>query len=692
MECTAREKRILLFLLNSNQPLTSEQLADEIGVSKRTIQREIDVLNTYLKEKGCTLEKKKNIGLSIQGDEDKIESLRNELLVGHEVDVSNVHQRRMYLLLELLRDRTPKKRIYFAHQLNVSESTISSDMDVIQDWMEKNHLKIIKKPGYGITFGGTEADYREALRRFINDFIETDHNSKKDKIVSALIQNKNDGIYSLLNTHVIEKVERVLKDLNEPKLDALAEDAYVSLVMHIAISITRIRDGGIVEKNQEVLANLEEYEDYDLAVRILKAIELEFSLDIPKVEISYLLLHIEGSKLDYRRFANETEMKSINEEEILKLVNEMVEVFDPELAPILKNDAVFTRGLIVHLQPVLVRLKNRMNIFNPLLEEIKNEYPDVYLKCKKAAHVITKYTGLKVNEEEIGYLAMHFGSAVERIHSEHRYTRTVQIGVVCASGFGVARLMLTKLHNCLDDDVQLFPFGKDEVGTEATSDIDFFVTSFNLDAWNIDYVQVNPMIGPQEIEQIRHKIEDYSHIHKKKTETQHGKETNVQDLIEEINHLVEGFKAYQVSWTWSFDQVIEYLATKITSNDYQKDLVVQTILNRESLYSQVLPDLGIALFHGISQGVNETSIQLCNTDRLKAFNDPKFKGIHTVLMMMVPNDTSINKHTELLGYVSSSLVNNEYFLSALKEGNEENARRELKNILQEYFFEYVQKL
>lgn len=689
MECSVREKRILLFLLNSAHPLTTEQLAQEIDVSKRTIQREIDVLQSYLEHWNCTIEKKKNIGLRIKGNLDDIQQLRSELVCGHEIDGCDIHQRRVFILYELLRDRSPKKRIYFAHQFHVSESTIGSDMDAIQEWMEKNNLKIIKKPGYGITFGGSEADYREALRRFINDFIEMDANTKKDKMIQALIQDKKDGIYTLLNSHVIDKVERVLKQLDEPRLEALSEDAYISLVLHISISIIRIREGGIVENNQEVLTNLHEYEDYDLALRILKAMELEFSLKIPQVEISYLLLHIEGSKIGYSRQSEELDMKS--EEELFEMVREMADVFDQEIASQLKNDPIFIRGLIVHLQPVLVRLKNHMNIFNPLLEEIKSEYPDIYLKCKKASSVITQHTGYQVNDEEIGYLAMHFGSAVERIYSNHRYTRTVSIGVVCASGFGVARLMMTKLHNCLEGDVQLFPFGKEEIG-DVQSDIDFFVTSFNLDSWNIDYIQVNPLIGEKDIEQIRHKIEDYSHIHKKKTEIPKKSNNDIQKLASEINSLIDSFQQSRVSHTLSMEQVIEYLACKITSNDYQKDLVVQTILNREQMYSQVFEDLGIALFHGISQGVTKCSIQLCISNQLKPFQDQRMKGVHTVLMMVVPNSQDVKVQIDILGYLSSSLINNKKFLEVLKNGEKQEVQEALKNVLQEYFFEYVKNL
>lgn len=692
MYLTPRQRKILLFLLSSDHPMTSEQLANEIEVSKRTIQRECDSIEFQLRNSPLTLVKRKRIGLFIDGDPETISKLQQSLLSENELDATNINQRRMYLLLELLRDRTPKKRIYFADKLNVSEATISNDMEAIQEWMKKNNLKIVSKPGYGIMLEGSESDYREALRRFIDNFVKTENTrSKRELLVDALVDNSNKGIYSLLSSNVIRKVERVLENMKDPKLETLTDEAYVSLVIHIAISIVRIREGSIVEKNEDELEMLKTYEDYDLAVRVLHAMELEFNLKIPKVEISYLLLHIEGSKINYSRTKDINEILNINEEQIMHLVNDMTDVFDPGLSEQLKQDKIFTRGLIVHLQPVLVRLKNHMNIFNPLLEDIKSEYPDIFKKCQVTAQVITKYTGLHVTEEEVGYLTMHFGAACERLKNEKRFTRDVSIGVVCASGFGVARLMMTKLHNQLPEGVNLYPFGKEDLETDAIQDIDFFVTSFNLDTIDIDYIQVNPLIRNEDIEQIEHKIEDYSHIHKKtKEQKQQTTQVHASYLVDQIHRIVDGFDQFRVQDTVTFDEVLDFLSQQIGADASAKDAIVETLKKRESMYTQVLPDLGIALFHGVTAGVKEISFHVCVTNE-QEFKDPFFQGIQAIIIMMIPNDARLMLNTEMMGYVSSSLINKKQFLNVIKYGSQEAIQTELKSILQEFFFEYVEK-
>ena len=43
------------------------------------------------------------------------------------------------------------------------------------------------------------------------------------------------------------------------------------------------------------MGNLEFWDDYDLAVRILEAMEKEFEIEIPRGELSYVLLHLRGA-------------------------------------------------------------------------------------------------------------------------------------------------------------------------------------------------------------------------------------------------------------------------------------------------------------------------------------------------------------------------------------------------------------
>lgn len=66
-----RVSQILQILLEQNAPISVKALAEQMNLSKRTIQREMDSINTILKGYEITLNSKTGIGIWLEGSEDK---------------------------------------------------------------------------------------------------------------------------------------------------------------------------------------------------------------------------------------------------------------------------------------------------------------------------------------------------------------------------------------------------------------------------------------------------------------------------------------------------------------------------------------------------------------------------------------------------------------------------------------------
>ncbi|MBR1628811.1 MAG: BglG family transcription antiterminator, partial [Lachnospiraceae bacterium] len=496
MNFSARDGQIIQFMLEREEPVQSQEIAKRLGISVRTVQRSLPYLGEAVKRTGMMLIRNRTEGNYLTGTPTARERLLQALPNAERVDPGDRKERQRFLLFSLLKEREPRKIFYFSDLLGVSETTIASDIESLKPWLLKNRLSVIKKKGYGVFLRGSEQDYREAMRRFIEENItrgETLTEKYNDDAFSrALLNEADSGAYSFLDKEVLLRVNTLLREMNEPRLRELAENAYAGLVTHVAIAIERIRRGGFLEVPPERLSDLEEWEDYDLAVRILSLMEEEFSITIPKEEVSYVLLHLQGSKMAYSPEAayKDKDESGVGEEELLDIIDRMIDCYNPSLAPRLKSDEDFVRGLMVHLRPVFVRLKGNMNIFNPILSNIKQEYPDVFRRCKEAASIIEDEIGVVVSDEEVGFLAMHFGAAEERILEQKKRTRRVVIGIVCASGFGVARLMMTRLTKYLSDKANLVAFGRDELVGDTIRNTDFFVSTMNLDAYGVDYLLV----------------------------------------------------------------------------------------------------------------------------------------------------------------------------------------------------------
>ena len=66
------------------------------------------------------------------------------------------------------------------------------------------------------------------------------------------------------------------------------------------------------------------------------------------------------------------------------------------------------------LKPAINRFRYGMNLRNPMLDSIKANYPVAFEAGVIAGMVLKEEMGLEIHENEIGYLALHIGAAMER--------------------------------------------------------------------------------------------------------------------------------------------------------------------------------------------------------------------------------------------------------------------------------------
>lgn len=697
MNLSPRLRQILIILLQEEQILSVQKLADEIKVSKRTVQRELENVDDTLKEFGLSLQTKPGMGIWLCGDDADKKRLLGQLQEEDIIDSGDIEERRKLLILEILKDLSPKKLYYYGNIFGVSEATISNDMEAIEDWFAQFDLKIIRKPGYGVALEGAEKNYRRALRKFIDENMDgkilRKLSSERDRTVYDVIRGKEgQNIYNLLDETVLKRVVLCFLSIRDKRILRLTENSYISLLLHITIAVTRILQHEIIEPNEELVERLHKDEDYDLACFIANSLEEEFQIEIPDIEIVYIFLHIKGSKLQY---IDEDGAESKEEkEELFSFIHRMIEVYDEYLAYELKQDNEFIAGLMAHLQPTFIRLKNHMTISNPLLDQIKETYPDIFAKCQAVGKLIEERIGCKVPEAEIGYLSMHFGAAIVRLENQKESKRKVSIGIVCASGIGISRLMYTKIDHFLKHQASITTYGKDDLNPSVLSKLDFLVSSIPLEEMNIDVIKVNPLLLDEDLEKIESKVKYYARMPRKEPITTDFSRQleQVNFTINQIKGLIRDFELIKVNNDITFEELLVAITERISLYNENSIQIQEDIKKRERIATQVIPEYDFALFHARTKGITKPSISVCLTKDLKEFTDPYMKKIHAVITMLMPDDDNIKENSAILGYLSSRLVEDNEFLSVIFTGDKENIRSFIAIELKKYFNQYLENV
>ena len=159
MEITPRIRQILQFLLEQLDYVREQDIADAIGSSKRTVQRELQYISSELGRRELTLERKKGLGLRLAGPAEAMAALRLRLDGQPSGGFASKAERQQRLLFELLHDRTPQKLYVYSRLLNVSEATVATDMEEISPWLAERvksaDLLLVVGPRLGeMTTGG----------------------------------------------------------------------------------------------------------------------------------------------------------------------------------------------------------------------------------------------------------------------------------------------------------------------------------------------------------------------------------------------------------------------------------------------------------------------------------------------------------------------------------------------------------
>ncbi|ROR30435.1 mannitol operon transcriptional antiterminator [Mobilisporobacter senegalensis] len=696
MNFSPRLRQVLLILLQEEQVIPVKKLADEIKVSKRTVQRELEYTDSSLKKYGVSLQTKTGIGIWLDGSEEDKKKLLTVLQEEDVIDSGDKEERRKRLILEILKDRTPKKLYYYGNIFGVSEATISNDMEVIENWFHQFDLTIKRKQGYGVALEGSEKNYRFALRKFIDENIDSQiiknlFNEKERTVYDIIGSKDGQNIYNLLNNDILKQVITCFHSIKDKRLQRLTENSYIGLILHVAIAINRIFQKEIIEPNDELQKKLKNDEEYNLALHIVNSLEEEFQIEIPDIEIAYICLHIKGSKLQYVSEERIEIDGPIHREEILEFINRMIDVYDEELAYELKQDEEFIVGLLAHLQPTFIRLRNHMNISNPLLDQIKENYYDIYEKCLKVGKLIEERFDCNVPEAEIGFLAMHFGAATVRLENQRESKRRVLIGIVCASGIGISRLMLNKLTKFLKDRAEVFTYGKEDLTHNVLSKIDFLISSINLDEIDADIIRVSPLLIEHDLEQIDTKVRIYSKTPKKKmVENDFSRQLEqVNFIVSQIKNMINEFECIKVNNDITFEELLVALTEKLSPYNDKRIIIQEDIKKREKIATQIIPEFDFALLHSKTKGVIKPSFSICITKDLEAFYDPYFKSIHAIIVMLLPDDENVDLNREILGYLSSSLVENNDFLPTIFTGDKEEILSFLTKLLKNFFNQFI---
>ncbi len=690
-----RLTKLLLELLTNENFVSTSVLADSINTSKRTLFREISGCDTLLKPYRLSFVSKSGLGLKIEGDTDDKLLLFNILKdMDNSFGYYDIDQRRMLLTAELLKNKSISKLITFAQIFDVSEATISKDLSILDTWFEKYNLRLLRKPGYGIEIAGNEDDVRKAMTEFVhqqlqeNKLIDLIYLYQDDfDIQEYFTQQDNSSILSLLNHEILSKVIQVIRNSEFKYVQKMADSSLIGLIIHVTIAIERLLEKEIISMDKALLQQLKSDPDFKNAHVLATSIEKAFHLQFPEDEVAYILMHLKGAKL--RDVSDDPhQFKNLDDGLLKKTIQSMIESFEKEMHVPLMNDDVLHKGLLTHLRPALTRMDYKLSIRNPLLKQIKNQYPDIFNASAIAVKAIEETLHQTIPIDEVGYVALHFGAAIERYNQRINETMALKIGVVCASGIGISSLLSSRIKNIFPDLQMVVPMALEDVDKSLDQPLDLLITTIPIEHSSIASVYVHPLLSDEDILNIKKAIDVCKSL---KKESYYPTLTTVDEdpleALAQINLMIQKlrkqFSIRELDSSLSLNAIIDKVSSMCAYDHIQAKEIKQALHAREQYGSVVVDEVKVILLHAKIENLKEPILKMFIANP-HPFEDLAIKSNQTV-MVMIASKSSKAYTNKMLGIISSSLIDDDAFKTALLNKDKENIASSLSGLLQKWY-------
>ena len=668
-EFSPRVVQILFILLNRYVPVPVEELARELKISKRTVFREMESVNRQLLPYGVQIQSVKGQGLLATGEAERRKELLELLENSDSFDPKNRQERQKKLIWMLLQEEEENKLFYYADTLHVSETTISNDLDAVGEWLDMYGIRLERKSGVGIGIDYTEAAYRKAVLAYVVEFGEPGAFDEKTRQTLILILNR----------------------IRNPILTMLTKASFDELVRYLDLVIDRIRKQRYLFLDEQEKRIGKDPAYNELAEQIRAEVEETWLLTFTIDEKTALYTFIRGRKLrDVLPGSEAFRYRDISID-LRMLVNEMINAYDGGMAYELKQDDDFICGIMSHLRPTILNMIQKLPVNNPLLEDIREKYPEIYGRTVRAAEVLERQTGFPVPDAEIGYLALHFGGALTRIEQRKKKKRKVRAAVVCVNGIGITNLLKARLVHEFGERLEITILTTETLWHEDVAFADFVISTIPLEQSPLSVIQVSPMITEQEMQVIRDAVERAA-----RTAPRRQRAPQLQNSVSlairaagEISSILSHFRFYRVRKDISYEEVLEMIGRVLGDTEERAAGIIEAIREREEIATQVVPEYEIALFHARTDAVEDSRFIVIHPEEGN-FTDPFFHGIRAILVMLINRDDYTE--TKAMSAVSSELFDREDFLEDILEARQEKVRKRLEEVLNEYFTVYIHQM
>lgn len=640
----AKEKyynKEILNCLMGGEIVSTQYIADTVGLSEKSIRNKITNINDYLQENNLgVINKKPRVGIWLEMNDEQKQKLESFLMKNAPVSVNYDETERMVEILKLLFKLRPWETIStqkLSEELYLSSPTILKVIKECEKWLSKYKVNIINERNKGFRLGCRENEYRVALKNLI----------MFDGNIEQVKKNLEYFFYNL-DTKMIQK--SIIETENEWNY-RFTDESFYEILIYCCIAYQRKDIQTPVLEGAAEFEILQKYNEYPFTVAIFKKLQDKFHILFSNEDVLFLSIQIMCSKFIGISAVDETlEQVKKYDNKLIEFVDLILQVVGNILDADFSDDQKLKESLIFHLRPTIFRIRYGTPQSNSLINFIKSEYKNVYRATWAISLMFEEYYGLQLTEDEVGYIVLYIQSALER--KGHQY----KMVLIADSSRGHAQLLSERIKKMIPEISDIDIMGAHDFKLYGNEEADIIVTSKDLDIKDKRIVTIVNLLSESGIVSLRNHLNNLNY----------RLEESANAFSPVCFPLLNPEIIFVDQKCQDKDTLLKFMATAMEMKGFVTSGFYDSVMEREKATTTSIGN-GISLPHGAQSEVVESKVAIAILNEPIMWNDDQVDIVFLLAFKMETPD-EINR-IQMFYKQYISLIETEDKIKKLKNMN-----------------------
>ena len=468
-----RQIKLARLLIEHDEFLPASFYSKKLSVSTKTVFQDLETLRLFIQPYSVEIERLPSLGIHLSGEHSAKSNFLKELESELSQDQLSPVNRRVKIIQSVFFEEDNPTLESLAEQYLVSKTSLYNDLKIINEIIVSTGIEIISNND-GLTSQGAENEIQLAVKQLVKHF-------------SNLIEEKsvNAKFYHFFEKQLVDIVSKILHK-NFRELTEKVSDYYMeSLLTTLLVQCRRIQMGYHVEGEDDYLFSSIRYmETFVVANDMSERLAQETVLNFSEADKDYLSRQLFAHRVT-------TEVKA-SDEKYVDLVYRLISRMSKIVKIDLNQDEHLFNSLLYHIPAMILRLKRGIHIENPLLENIRDQYSELFSIVWYALVIVEQQYNVILNDDEISFILIHFQIALDR------QSKANNIVIVCQYGMSSAQFIYSKVRKFIPahDNVEISTL--ERFNKSDKENIDLIISSIDIPQSKTPFVKVTPLVSNQD--------------------------------------------------------------------------------------------------------------------------------------------------------------------------------------------------